>query len=388
MEVTVYNNKSKICVTTHATEIQVYGLVDTPFVTTSDGKLVDILLHNKQMVTVTLLNAETVTGELVKTYPLTVKVDNGIAEIQKYASLRYHGDNTAKTITVLNRNNVDEEYTYHYMTSLVTWSPVFHHFLESGNVIRTSILASVESHLNTSFTGATLVTNASGGSSSSSRRIKESYTESCEKAVSSSNSSSDNCLVLIKYRTNDVIHPGNNTLVVDDEVSNPISSVFVVDLKSGRHLASQLISYTLLQDYPSGRHFFYDTKGDLLGEGTDGEYRTASLYKREVGTTAEITAYTRLVYNDRKGQREAHRKNPDAVGELPLDEVTIETELTRTREGDVVVRKQLSDFKVHKVVVPDDCTHYFEEQYLFVKPGANNTIKITILGEAGKYFSV
>ena len=63
-------------------------------------------------------------------------------------------------------------------------------------------------------------------------------------------SSSDSGIMMLKYQTDDVIVPGQNIHRIDDEVTNSITSNFVIDLSANRQLAHQRIVYQLTQVSP------------------------------------------------------------------------------------------------------------------------------------------
>lgn len=373
MDVTIFYDQSKIVVSTTEKQIQVHGLVGNPF-TTADGKLVDLLVHNHHQITVSTSNGK-VSGSLVGTSPLTVKTDDGIVTFKKYHMVLYEGSNDTKTIAVVNRDHLDEQYTFTYMTDLLTWSPIFHHTFLSDKEISTKLLACISSKLNEPFTGATLVTN--GDQPDRSYRYKEeSCLESCRlesASFSVNNNVTSNATCMLKYTTNDTIYPGTNICAVDSEVCNSISSVFIIDLERGRKLSHQFIKYELTQNYPAGKHVFYDTQGTLIVEGFDSEYRKGAIYKRSIGTTAEFTAETSLTYVDRK-------PSPDVI--------TIKTTLTRSRPCTLFLRRDLSNFKVSTVTIVPQVPHYFEDKYLYIDTCDATSIDITIEGEAGKRYSL
>ena len=342
MQVTIFGDKAKISSTTKDTEVPIYGLTETPFVMDAQGKVVDILIKKSCNVTIDT-PGDKVTGVLLGTQPFSVKSNLGgrIVTISKYHSVTYHSDPTERTIVVA-KPVPGMTYTYHYMTSFITWKPLFHHFLE-GNSIRTTILAVIESAFKTSFVGAKLVTDSKAPSKSYSR--KESLCESFSMS-SKDESSSDSGIMMLKYQTDDVIVPGQNIHRIDDEVTNSITSNFVIDLSANRQLAHQRIVYQLTQNYPPGKHYFYDAQGDPIDSTSSGEYRSGSVYKRDFGSTAEFTAFNTTSSYDK----------PEVKG------YNIVSEVAFNRQGPVYLRWESSGYEVTNSNLEfhvDDGQYYF-----------------------------
>jgi hypothetical protein len=114
-----------------------------------------------------------------------------------------------------------------------------------------------------------------------------------------------------------------------------------------KEMARQRIMYRLTQNYPPGKHYFYDAHGDFIDDSRDGEYRSGTTYKRDFVSTAEFTAFNEI----------------DSIILGNAKTYNIVSNVTFNREGPVYLRWETSGYTVVKSDLEhnvDDGCHYFK----------------------------